>query len=84
MMVKKMTGIRDFLLNSTTIGGSLVVVGVVTAVGGNFLGDIINRVLFALPMIGDVTLLRIFGFITLLLGIAVLTGYDPLDVGEDV
>ena len=79
-----MTGVKSMLLNSTTIGGSLVVVGIVTAVGGNFLGDILNRVLFSIPMVGDVTLIRIFGFITLLLGIAVLTGYDPLDVADDV
>ena len=79
-----MTGVESMLLNSTTIGGSLVVVGIVTAVGGNFLGDILNRVLFSIPMVGDVTLIRIFGFVTLLLGIAVLTGYDPLDVADDV
>ena len=79
-----MTGVKSMLLNSTTIGGSLVVVGIVTAVGGNFLGDILNRVLFSIPMVGDVTLIRIFGFVTLLLGIAVLTGYDPLDVADDV
>ena len=79
-----MTGVKSMLLNSTTIGCSLVVVGIVTAVGGNFLGDILNRVLFSIPMVGDVTLIRIFGFVTLLLGIAVLTGYDPLDVADDV
>ena len=72
------------LLNRTTVGGSLVVVGVVTAIGGNILGDVLNRVLFSLPMIGDVTLLRIGGFITLLLGIAVLTGFDPLNVEAEV
>ena len=79
-----MAGIRELLLNKTTVGGSLVVVGVVTGVGGNFLGDILNRVLFALPLVGDVTLLRILGLITLLLGIAVLTGYDPLDLSDEV
>ena len=72
------------LLNRTTVGGSLVVVGVVTAIGGNILGDVLNRVLFSLPMIGDITLLRIGGFITLLLGIAVLTGFDPLNVEAEV
>ena len=72
------------LLNEKTIGGSLVVVGVVTAVGGNWLGDIINRVLFSLPIIGDITLLRVFGLITLLLGVAVLTGFDPMGIEADI
>lgn len=76
--------IKGMLLNRTTVGGSLVVVGVVTAIGGNILGDVLNRVLFSLPMIGDITLLRIGGFITLLLGIAVLTGFDPLNVEAEV
>ena len=73
------------LLNKTTIGGSLVLVGVVTAVGGNLLGDILNRVLFSMALgIGDVTILRILGAVTLLLGIGVLTGYDPLDLTDEV
>ena len=73
------------LLNKTTIGGSLVLVGVVTAVGGYLLGDILNRVLFSMPLgIGDVTILRILGTITLLLGVGVLTGYDPLDLTDEV
>jgi hypothetical protein len=76
--------VRGMLLNKTTVGGSLVVVGVVTAIGGNILGDVLNRVLFSVPMIGDITLLRIGGFITLLLGIAVLTGFDPLNVEAEV
>ena len=77
--------IRGMMLNTKTIGGSLVVVGIVTAVGGNWLGNIINRVLFSLPLgIGDVTLLRIFGTITLLLGVAVLTGFDPIGVESDI
>ena len=79
-----MTGIRGFLLNGTTIGGSLVIVGIVTAVGGNALGNILNRVLFAFPLVGDVTLLRIFGLVTLLLGIAVLTGFDPIGIENEV
>ena len=77
--------IRGMMLNTKTIGGSLVVVGIVTAVGGNWLGDIINRVLFSLPLgIGDVTLLRGFGLITLLLGVAVLTGFDPIGIEADI
>tara|TARA_R110002110_G_scaffold65505_1_gene180458 strand:+ start:140 stop:379 length:240 start_codon:yes stop_codon:yes gene_type:complete len=79
-----MMNIRGMMLNANTIGGSLVVVGIVTAVGGNWLGDIINRVLFSVPMVGDVTLLRIFGTITLLLGVAVLTGFDPIGVEADI
>ena len=76
--------VRGMLLNKTTVGGSLVVVGVVTAIGGNILGDILNRVLFSAPVVGDVTLLRIGGFITLALGVAVLTGFDPLRVEDEV
>ena len=76
--------IRGMLLNEKTIGGSLVVVGVVTAVGGNWLSDIINRVLFSLPIVGDITLLRVFGLITLLLGVAVLTGFDPMGIEADI
>lgn len=77
-------GLRGMLLNKNTVGGSLVIVGFVTAVGGNMLGDILNRVLFSLPVVGDVTLLRIGGFITLLLGVAVLTGFDPLSLEKEV
>jgi len=76
--------IRGMLLNKTTVGGSLVVVGVVTAIGGNILGDVLNRVLFTVPMVGDITLTRIGGFVTLLLGVAVLTGFDPLRVEGEV
>jgi hypothetical protein len=76
--------IKGMLLNKTTIGGSLVIVGVVTAVGGNILGDVLNTVLFSAPLIGDITLLRVGGFITLLLGVAVLTGFDPLSIEAEV
>ena len=72
------------LLNKTTVGGSLVVVGVVTAIGGNILGDVLNRVLFTVPVVGDITLTRVGGFVTLLLGVAVLTGFDPLRVENEV
>ena len=75
--------IRGMLLNKNTIGGSLILVGVVTAVGGNILGDIINRVLFSLPVVGDVTLLRIMGSITLLLGVAVVFGFGPLSLEQE-
>lgn len=72
------------LLNKTTVGGSLVVVGMVSAIGGNMFSDILNRVLVSVPVVGDVTLLRMGGFITLALGVAVLTGFDPLRVEEEV
>ena len=48
------------------------------------MGDVLNRVFFALPVLGDITLLRIMGLITLLLGVAVLTGFDPLDLQDEV
>ncbi len=76
--------IRNMLLNKTTVGGSLVVVGMVSAIGGNMFSDILNRVLVSLPVVGDVTLLRMGGFVTLALGVAVLTGFDPLRVEEEV
>jgi hypothetical protein len=76
--------VRSILLNKNTIGGSLILVGFVTAVGGNFLGDILNRVLFSLPVMGDITLLRMMGAITLLLGVAVVFGIDPLSLEKEV
>ena len=79
-----MDNIKGMLLNKWTVGGSLAVIGGVTLVGGNWMGDILNRVLFAIPMIGDVTILRIMGLITTLLGLAVLTGFDPLDLQDEV
>jgi hypothetical protein len=79
-----MMKIRNMLLNKTTVGGSLVVVGMVSAIGGNMFSDILNRVLVSVPIVGDVTLLRIGGFITLALGVAVLTGFDPLRVEREV
>jgi len=79
-----MMNIRNMLLNKTTVGGSLVVVGMVSAIGGNMFSDILNRVLISAPIVGDVTLLRMGGFITLALGVAVLTGFDPLRVEDEV
>jgi hypothetical protein len=79
-----MDKIKDALLNKWTVGGSLLIIGGVTLVGGNWMGDVLNRVLFAVPMVGDVTILRIMGLITTLLGIAVLTGFDPLDLQDEV
>ena len=79
-----MDKIKDAILNKWTVGGSLLIIGGVTLVGGNWMGDVLNRVLFAIPMIGDVTILRIMGLITTLLGLAVLTGFDPLDLQDEV
>jgi len=35
--------IKDALLNKWTVGGSLLVIGGVTLVGGNWMGDVLNR-----------------------------------------
>ena len=79
-----MDKLKNALLNKWTVGGSLLIIGGVTLVGGNWMGDVLNRVLFAVPMVGDVTILRIMGLITTLLGVAVLTGFDPLDLQDEV
>lgn len=80
-----MDKIKGMLLSRWTVGGSLAIIGGVTLVGGNWMGDILNRVLFSIPLgIGDITLLRIMGLITTLLGVAVLTGFDPLDLQDEV
>jgi len=67
------------------MGGSLLVVGVAT-LGGNYFGDVLNRVWFSIPLMGDVTILRLMGLLTTLLAVAVLTDgkFDPLDVQEEV
>ena len=71
------------LLNKTTIGGSLVLVGAVITFGANF--RMLNMVLFTLPVLNaDITLMRVMGGITTLLGVAVLTGFDPLSIEEEV
>jgi hypothetical protein len=74
--------IKGMLLNKNTIGGSLVLVGVATVFGANF--RIMNRVWFSLPALGDITLMRVMGGITTLLGVAVLTGIDPLSLEKEV
>ena len=78
-----MDKIRDILVNKWTLGGSLVVVGVGT-LGGVPMSKTLNRVWFSIPVIGfDVTILRLMGLLTTLLGIAVLTRYDPLSVAKE-
>ena len=70
------------LLNKTTIGASLVLVGAGVALGANL--RLMNRVLLSLPMVGDITLTRIMGTTVGLLGVAVLTGFDPLSLEDEV
>ena len=70
------------ILNKNTIGASLVLVGASVALGANF--KIMNRVWFSLPGLGDMTLTRIMGTVVGLLGVAVLTGFDPLSLEEEV
>ena len=75
--------IKGMLLNKTTIGGSLLLVGDVITFGANF--RMLNKVLFTLPVLNaDITLMRVMGGITTLLGVAVLTGFDPLSIEEEV
>jgi hypothetical protein len=83
--MKVLSDIQGFLLNKWTMGGSLLIVGVAT-LNGNLFGDTLNMVWFSLPVVGDITLLRIMGLLVLLLGVAVLTDgkFDPLDVQEEV
>jgi hypothetical protein len=83
--MKVLSDIQGFLLNKWTMGGSLLIVGVAT-LNGNLFGDTLNMVWFSVPVLGDITLLRIMGLLVLLLGVAVLTDgkFDPLDVQEEV
>ena len=74
--------VKGMLLNKKTIGASLVLVGAGVALGANF--KIMNKVLFSLPMVGDITLTRNMGTVVGLLGVAVLTGFDPLSLEEEV
>ena len=74
--------IKGMLLNKTTIGASLILVGAGVALGANL--RLMNRVIFSLPMIGDITLTRTMGTIVGLLGVAVLTGFDPLSLEDEV
>ena len=74
--------IKGMILNKKTIGASLVLVGASVALGANF--KIMNRVLFSLPGLGDMTLTRVMGTVVGLLGVAVLTGFDPLSLEDEV
>jgi hypothetical protein len=79
-----MDKIKDVLVNKWTLGGYLLIVGVGT-LGGVPMSKTLNRVWFSIPVIGfDVTILRFMGLLTTILGVAVLTRYDPLDVKREV
>jgi hypothetical protein len=59
------------------LGGSLVVVGLLAAVGG-------TSGLFTKPLMGGISLLQVGGAVVTLLGVAVLVGIDPLNLKSDV
>jgi len=59
------------------MGGSLVVVGLLAAVGG-------TSGIFTTPLVAGVSLLQVGGALVTLLGVAVLVGIDPLGVKGDV
>lgn len=70
------------MVNKYTLGGSLLVVGVSTLITPP-MSDVLNRV-WASPMGFDITILRFMGVLTFALGVAVLTGEDPLSVKKEV
>jgi hypothetical protein len=59
------------------LGGSLVVVGLLAAVGG-------TSGLFTKPLMGGISLLQVGGAVVTLLCVAVLVGIDPLNLKSDV
>jgi hypothetical protein len=60
------------------VGGSLVVVGLLAAVGGT------SSIFTAkLPVVG-VSFLQVGGALVTLLGVSVLVGFDPLGLKKDV
>tara|TARA_B100000686_G_scaffold272167_1_gene289172 strand:+ start:1606 stop:1848 length:243 start_codon:yes stop_codon:yes gene_type:complete len=74
--------LRGMLVNKLTVGSSLLVVGVSTLIIPP-MSDVLNRV-WASPMGFDITILRVMGFLTTCLGVAVLTKQDPLGVKAEV
>ena len=80
--MKMLNDIQGFLVNKYTLGGSLLVVGVSTLITPP-MSDMLNRV-WASPMGFDITILRFMGVLTFALGVAVLTGEDPLSVKKEV
>ncbi len=77
-----MDTLQKMVNRKNMVGGSLVLVGAVVGFGANL--GVLNRVLFSFPGLGDVTPVRIMGLVTLGLGVAVLTKFDPLDLQEAV
>jgi hypothetical protein len=59
------------------MGGSLVVVGLLAAVGG-------TSGIFTTPLVGGISLLQVGGALVTLLGVAVLVGFDPVGLKTDV
>ena len=59
------------------LGGSLVIVGLLAAVGG-------TSGIFTTPLIGGISMLQVGGAVVTLLGVAVLIGIDPLNLKSDV
>ena len=59
------------------VGGSLVIVGLLAAVGG-------TASLFTTPLVANISLLQVGGALVTLLGVAVLVGFDPLGLKKDV
>jgi hypothetical protein len=59
------------------LGGSLVLVGLMAAVGG-------TSGLFTRPLVAGISLLQVGGALVTLLGVAVLVGIDPLSLKSDV
>ena len=76
------TSIQRGLINKYTVGASLLVVGASTLVGLP-MSETLNRV-WASPMGFDITILRFMGVLTFALGVAVLTGEDPIGVKKEV
>jgi len=77
-----MDTLQKMVNRKNMVGSSLVLVGAVVGFGANL--GVLNRVLFSFPGLGDVTPVRIMGLVTLGLGVAVLTKFDPLDLQEAV
>ena len=59
------------------LGGSLVLVGLMAAVGG-------TSGLFTRPLVAGISLLQVGGALVTLRGVAVLVGIDPLSLKSDV
>ena len=65
------------MIMKVVLGGSLVIVGLLAAVGG-------TSGIFTKPLIGGISMLQVGGAVVTLLGVAVLIGIDPLNLKSDV